>query len=92
MSGAMDPQKGSVVFAGEEISRQEPDYIARLGISHVPEGREVFPFMSVLENLRMGAYRPEARAQQNSNLSAVFRYFPILKERAKQPAIALSGG
>src|SRR2546421_3015198 len=56
VSGVMDPQKGNVVFEGREIQRQDPDKVMRLGISHVPEGREVFPFLSVRENLRMGAY------------------------------------
>src|SRR5215470_20393718 len=54
--GVMDPQKGSVQFEGREIRGLDPDKVARLGISHVPEGREVFPFLSVSENLRMGAY------------------------------------
>src|SRR5437773_10565027 len=54
--GVMDPQKGSVVFEGREIRRMNPDKVMRLGISHVPEGREVFPFLSVRENLRMGDY------------------------------------
>src|SRR5215467_10479079 len=56
VSGVMDPQKGTVVFDGHEIQRMDPDQVVRLGLSHVPEGREVFPFLSVRENLRMGAY------------------------------------
>src|SRR5215831_14015951 len=56
LSGVMDPQKGSIVFEGREIQRMDPDKVMRLGISHVPEGREVFPFLSVRENLRMGAF------------------------------------
>ena len=56
ISGAMDPQKGSVKFDGDEITARDPDHVARLGIGHVPEGREVFPFLSVDENLRMGAF------------------------------------
>ena len=55
ISGAMDPQKGSVTFAGEDITARDPDRVARLGIGHVPEGREVFPFLSVDDNLKMGA-------------------------------------
>ena len=54
--GVMDAQKGSVVFEGREIRRMDPDKVMRLGISHVPEGREVFPFLSVRENLRMGSF------------------------------------
>src|SRR6266511_5201194 len=56
VSGVMDPQKGTVVFDGREIQRMDPDKVVRLGLSHVLEGREVFPFLSVRENLRMGAY------------------------------------
>src|SRR4026208_708531 len=56
VSGVMDPQKGSAVFDGPEIQRKDPDKVVRLGLSDVPEGREVFPFLSVRENLRMGAY------------------------------------
>src|SRR6266850_2297479 len=56
VSGVMDPQKGTVTFAGREIQGLDPDRVARLGLSHVPEGREVFPFLTVRENLAMGAY------------------------------------
>ncbi|TXL73276.1 ABC transporter ATP-binding protein [Vineibacter terrae] len=90
--GVMDPQKGSVAFEGREIQRTDPDKVMRLGISHVPEGREVFPFLTVRENLRMGAYTrrdPDGVAQ---DMSTVFGYFPVLKERADQRAGSLSGG
>jgi branched-chain amino acid transport system ATP-binding protein len=90
--GVRDPQKGTVTFAGREIQRMDPDKVMRLGISHVPEGREVFPFLSVRENLRMGAYTrrdPDGVAQ---DLEMVFGYFPVLKERADQRAGSLSGG
>jgi branched-chain amino acid transport system ATP-binding protein len=90
--GVMDPQKGSVAFEGREIRGVDPDKVMRLGISHVPEGREVFPFLSVRENLRMGAYTrrdPDGVAQ---DLEAVFGYFPVLRERADQRAGSLSGG
>src|ERR1700745_3302468 len=92
VSGVMDPQKGSIVFEGREIRGQDPDKVMRLGISHVPEGREVFPFLSVRENLRMGAYTrrdPDGVAQ---DLETVFGYFPVLRERAEQRAGSLSGG
>src|SRR5436189_5356020 len=56
VSGVMDPQKGTVTFEGREIQGMDPDKVTRLGLSHVPEGREVFPFLTVQENLRMGAY------------------------------------
>src|SRR6516164_2440107 len=90
--GVMDPQKGSVVFKGREISRMDPDKVTRLGISHVPEGREVFPFLSVRENLRMGAYTRRDADGIAEDLRAVFHYFPMLRERADQRAGSLSGG
>jgi branched-chain amino acid transport system ATP-binding protein len=90
--GVMDPQKGHVVFEGREIHRQDPDKVMRLGISHVPEGREVFPFLSVRENLRMGAYTRRDADEVAQDLEAVFGYFPVLKERADQRAGSLSGG
>src|SRR6185503_2865343 len=90
--GVMDPQKGSVVFEGREIQRMDPDRVMRLGISHVPEGREVFPFLSVRENLRMGAYTRRDADGIAEDLSSVFQYFPMLRERAEQRAGSLSGG
>ena len=90
--GVMDPQKGSVVFEGREIRRMDPDKVMRLGISHVPEGREVFPFLSVRENLRMGAYTRRDADGIAEDLGAVFHYFPMLRERADQRAGSLSGG
>jgi len=91
-SGVMDPQKGTVVFEGREIQRMDPDKIMRRGVSHVPEGREVFPFLSVRENLRMGAYTRTDRDGVAQDLETVFGYFPVLKERADQRAGSLSGG
>ena len=90
--GVMDPQKGSVVFEGNEIQRMDPDKVMRLGVSHVPEGREVFPFLSVRENLRMGAYTRRDADGVAQDLEAVFGYFPVLRERADQRAGSLSGG
>ena len=92
VSGVMDPQKGTVVFQGREIQRMDPDKVMRLGMSHVPEGREVFPFLSVRENLRMGAYTRKDADGVAQDLEAVFGYFPVLKERADQRAGSLSGG
>src|SRR5437762_822332 len=92
VSGVMDPQKGTVVFDGREIQRMDPDKVVRLGISHVPEGREVFPFLSVRENLRMGAYTRRDADEVAQDLEAVFGYFPVLRERADQRAGSLSGG
>src|SRR4029450_13480539 len=90
--GVMAPQKGTVAFAGREIHRMDPDKVMRLGISHVPEGREVFPFLSVRENLRMGAYTRKDADGVAQDLEAVFGYFPVLRERADQRAGSLSGG
>ncbi len=92
VSGVMDPQKGTVLLQGREIQRMDPDKVMRLGISHVPEGREVFPFLSVRENLRMGAYTRRDADGVAQDLEAVFGYFPVLKERADQRAGSLSGG
>jgi branched-chain amino acid transport system ATP-binding protein len=90
--GVMDPQKGTVAFEGREIQRLDPDKVMRLGISHVPEGREVFPFLSVRENLAMGAYTRRDADEVARDLETVFGYFPVLKERADQRAGSLSGG
>jgi branched-chain amino acid transport system ATP-binding protein len=92
VAGVMDPQKGTVTFDGREIHRLDPDRIVRLGLSHVPEGREIFPFLTVAENLRMGAFtRPDADGVAR-DLETVYGYFPVLKARAQQRAGSLSGG
>ena len=92
VSGVMDPQKGSVTLEGRPIHGLDPDRIARLGLSHVPEGREVFPFLSVRENLRMGAYSRRDTAAVAQDLEMVTEYFPVLASRAEQRAGSLSGG
>lgn len=92
ISGAMDPDKGTVTFAGVEIQRRDPDWIARRGISHVPEGREVFPFLTVRDNLRMGAFARPDRAAIAADIEQVFDYFPALRHRIGHPAGQLSGG
>ncbi|MDE0368470.1 MAG: ABC transporter ATP-binding protein [Gammaproteobacteria bacterium] len=91
VSGAMDPQKGSVLFDGRPIQARDPDWVARLGIGHVPEGREVFPFLTVEENLRMGAYSRRDR-EVDEDVELVYDYFPVLKGFVRQPAQVLSGG
>lgn len=91
ISGALDPQKGQVIFQGQEIQKRDPDKIACLGIAHVPEGREVFPFLSVEKNLLMGAFsRKDAFIE--TDLKLVYEYFPVLKEKKAQSAGFLSGG
>jgi len=92
VSGVMDPQKGSVTLEGRAIHGLDPDRVARLGLSHVPEGREVFPFLSVRENLRMGAYARRDADGVAQDLEMVTEYFPVLAARAEQRAGSLSGG
>ena len=92
VSGVMDPQKGTVILEGREIQGMDPDRIARRGLSHVPEGREVFPFLSVRENLRMGAYARKDADGVARDLATVHEYFPVLSARAEQRAGQLSGG
>ena len=92
ISGVMEPQKGTITFAGRPIHGLDPDRVARLGLSHVPEGREVFPLLTVRENLAMGAYARRAADGVAADLEMVYGYFPLLKARAEQRAGALSGG
>ena len=92
ISGIIDPRKGSIEFKGENITAQDPALIVQQGLSHVPEGREVFPLLSVRDNLLMGAYTRSDRDGVSRDMENVFGYFPILKERATQDAGLLSGG
>ena len=92
ISGIIDPRKGSIEFKGADITARDPAYVVQQGLSHVPEGREVFPLMSVRENLLMGAYTRKDRDGVARDIEQVFSYFPILKERMSQDAGLLSGG
>jgi branched-chain amino acid transport system ATP-binding protein len=92
ISGVLDPLKGTVEFDGNPIQRLDPDRIVRLGLGHVPEGREVFPFLTVRENLMMGAYLRNDSDGVAADLERIYGYFPRLKERIDQPAGHLSGG
>ena len=92
ISGVLDPNRGTVHFRGEDITARDPADIVRRGLVHVPEGREVFPLLSVRENLVMGGYTRKDRDGLARDLELVYRYFPILKERASQDAGLLSGG
>ncbi|MEY3262824.1 MAG: hypothetical protein RL717_301 [Pseudomonadota bacterium] len=92
ISGIIDPRKGSVMFKGEDITAQDPAQIVRRGLVQVPEGREVFPLLSVLDNLQMGGYTRRDRDGFARDLEMVFAYFPVLKERSHQDAGLLSGG
>ncbi len=92
ISGIMDPEKGEVLFNGKPIQGQEPHRIVDQGIVHVPEGREVFPLLTVDENLSLGAYTRSDKAEIERDRQMVFDYFPILAERRTQEAGTLSGG
>lgn len=92
ISGIMDPEKGQVIFDGEEIQGLESHVIVQKGIVHVPEGREVFPLLSVDENLSLGAYTRNDKDEIAKDREIVFEYFPILAERRNQEAGTLSGG
>jgi branched-chain amino acid transport system ATP-binding protein len=92
ISGIIDPRKGSIEFKGEAITAKDPAFIVQQGLSHVPEGREVFPLLSVNDNLLMGAYTRHDRDGVARDMEAVYSYFPILRERSAQDAGLLSGG
>jgi branched-chain amino acid transport system ATP-binding protein len=86
------PDKGTIEFLGKRIDRKDTEVIVRLGISYVPEGREVFEELSVRENLMMGAYIRGDRSEVKRDMEQVYAYFPVLKERQGQWAGTLSGG
>jgi len=92
VSGLLRPQQGSLRFDGRELSTLPPYAIAALGIAHVPEGRRVFPELTVRENLEMGAYLAAAKKKRPETLVWVLEIFPILGERSKQLGGTLSGG
>jgi branched-chain amino acid transport system ATP-binding protein len=92
ISGLLHPAKGKIEFEGQDISTMEPFRIVELGITQVPEGRGIFPDMSVLDNLILGSYSQRARSRRRENLENVYQHFPILESRKKQTAKTLSGG
>lgn len=92
ISGVMRPRKGTITFDGAPVTGVEAADIVGRGISHVPEGREIFPFMTVHENIMMGAYLRSDRAAIAADIEDWLTRFPILRERARQPAGLLSGG
>ena len=92
ISGLLSPQRGRVLFAGDDLARVAAHRRVDLGIVQVPEGRRLFPFMTVMENLLLGAHRERARAERHRALEYVFTLFPILAERRDQLAGSLSGG
>jgi branched-chain amino acid transport system ATP-binding protein len=92
ISGLLRPTDGAVFFEGRRIDRLPPEVIVRLGVAHVPEGRQVFADLTVGENLILGAYARRDRRNVPADLERVFELFPVLRERRKQLAGTLSGG
>jgi ABC-type branched-subunit amino acid transport system ATPase component len=90
--GFLPPRSGRVLFNGESIGGLRPDRVLRRGLAYVPQGRIVFPQMTVLENLEMGAYIEPDRARISEALQRVFTLFPILRDRRRQKAGTMSGG
>ncbi len=92
ITGIVPPFRGRVEFLGREIQSLPPHEIVPLGLVHVPEGRLIFPSLTVQENLDLGAFHPLARARRNETLERVFTLFPVLRERRRQSGGTLSGG
>ena len=92
IAGVLRPWQGSITFEGGSILGKSPEQIARLGISLVPEGRDIFPSLTVEENLRLGAFTRREKSEYRRNLDEIFDLFPVLKERLQQPGGTLSGG
>jgi branched-chain amino acid transport system ATP-binding protein len=92
ISGLLKPRSGQILFAGDRLNDLPAHSIVNLGIVQIPEGRQLFPYMTVLENLELGSYTPEARKRFDDSLGQVFELFPLLKERKSQLAGTLSGG
>jgi branched-chain amino acid transport system ATP-binding protein len=93
ISGILRPSKGNVLFQGQQITRHSPNEIVRMGLSHVPEGRQIFSRLTVMQNLLLGGYpRKSNKAETQELFDFIYNLFPILKERLKQKAGTLSGG
>jgi branched-chain amino acid transport system ATP-binding protein len=92
ISGLVHPVKGSIEFMGRTIAKRSPEEVVEIGISQVPEGREIFSELTVMENLRLGSYVRRDRKGVQADIERVFGYFPILAERSRQMAGTLSGG
>jgi branched-chain amino acid transport system ATP-binding protein len=92
ISGLKRPTTGEIRFEGQRIDRVLPQDIVKQGIGHVPEGRNPFPYMTVLENLKLGAFLRNDRDDINQDLERLFNHFPVLRERSGQQARTLSGG
>jgi len=92
ISGVIKPVSGRLTFENVELTRMQGHEIASLGVVQVPEGRKLFPEMTVYENLMMGGYNPRARPLRAESMEQAFQLFPVLRERSKQLARTLSGG
>jgi branched-chain amino acid transport system ATP-binding protein len=92
IAGILRSTRGEIQFLGERIDHLYPHQIVEKGLVRIPEGRKIFPSLSVLENLELGSYLPKAKAKRFESLEKVFSLFPVLKERSKQVAGTLSGG
>lgn len=92
ISGIVSPRSGEVLFLGSPMNHMRPEEVAALGISHVPEGRHIFPKMTVTENLVMGAFLRRSRAEIKRDIDYVYELFPILAQRRHQSGGTLSGG
>ena len=92
ISGILQPRQGRITFEGVDLASVPPSGRAHLGIAHVPEGRQVFPSLSVLENLEMGAYTAAGQRDWKHNIERIFTWLPVLAERRGQFAGTLSGG
>ena len=92
ISGLIHPAEGEIRFLGERIDSGSPPEVVRMGISHVPEGRELFPRLSVYDNMMVGAYLRKDKQAVRRDLERIYQHFPILKDRQRQMARNLSGG
>lgn len=92
ISGLLRTSEGAIEFDGKPIDRTSPEKIVQMGISHVPEGRQIFTELTVMENLRLGAYTRRDRDGVRRDIDRIVSYFPVLGERANQQALLLSGG
>jgi len=92
ISGLKKPSRGRISFKGQRIENLAPQNIVKLGIGHVPEGRNPFPYLTVMENLKLGSFLRNDKNGINRDLDEQFRHFPVLKERRRQQARTLSGG
>ena len=92
ISGLLHPRSGTITFLGKRIEGLPAHAIVEMGITHVPEGGRLFPYLTVLENLKIGSYLPRARSESEKILKEIYQLFPILDERKKQLADTMSGG